>query len=83
MRTAPAMSRYSSRCAVGVTARVCALGSMKVWLDSGSDAASAWPMALSQPVTPPIFMMSIMARSLASAATEFAMPRANHQFSPV
>jgi hypothetical protein len=30
-----------------------------------------------------IFMMSIMARSLAPAATALAIPRGNHQFSPV
>ena len=29
VRTAPAMSRYSSQCAVGVTARTCALGSIE------------------------------------------------------
>ena len=34
-------------------------------------------------MTPPIFMRSSMARSQAPAAIALAMPRGNHQFSPV
>ena len=77
------MSRYSNQEAVGATAIPCALGSTKVWFDNGSAAASACAIAASQPVTPPIFMMSIIARSDAPAAMAFAIPCGNHQFSPV
>ena len=50
---APAVSRYSSQCAVGVTASRCALASTKMWLETGRLAASARPAARNQPVTPP------------------------------
>ena len=81
--TAPARSSHSSQCAVGVTGSRCALASTKMWLDTGSDAASACPIALSHPVIPPIFITSSIARSDAPAAIAFAMSRGNHQFSPV
>src|SRR6266404_7085857 len=42
-RIAPAKSRNSSQCAVGVTASIWALASANRWLDIGMDAASAWP----------------------------------------
>src|ERR1700736_2269738 len=58
--TMPARSRYSSQCAVGVTGSRWALVSMKMWLDIGSDAASARAAARSQPVMPPIFITSGM-----------------------
>ena len=40
-------------------------------------------MAPIQPVTPPIFIRSGMAKSLAPAAIALAMSATNHQFSPV
>ena len=49
-------------------------GSTKVWFDNGSAAASACAIAAIQPVTPPIFMMSTIARSDAPAAMAFAIP---------
>src|SRR6202034_4952913 len=52
-------------------------------LDNGRDAASAWPAADIHPVTPPILIVSTIARSLALAAMAFAIPRGDHQFSPV
>jgi hypothetical protein len=54
----------------GVTAAEWALASTKMWLDTGSDAAR--PAARAHPaVTPPIFMMSSMAKSEAPAAIAF------------
>src|SRR5262245_5022591 len=83
VRTAPARSRYSNQDAVGDDAMACALASTKVWFDNGSEAASACPAAEIQPVIPPIFPMSTIARSLAPAAMACAIPLGNHQFSPV
>ena len=77
--TLPAISKNSSQCAVGVMGRTCALGSMNKWLDTGMDAASASPIARSQPVMPPIFIRSGIAKSHASAAIALAMSEGNHQ----
>jgi hypothetical protein len=52
-------------------------------LEMGRLAASASAIAQSQPVMPPIFMMSGMARSEASASIACAMSARNQQFSPV
>jgi hypothetical protein len=68
------MSRYSNQKAISDTAITCALGSAKVWFDNDSAAASACAIAESQPVTPPIFMMSTIARSDAPAAMAFVIP---------
>ena len=56
---------------------------MKRWLETGTAAASACPIARSHPVMPPIFMTSGMQRSHAPAARARAMSWPNHQFSPV
>src|ERR1700737_2651583 len=83
VRTAPAMSRYSNQEAIGDTAITCALGSTKVGFDNGSAPASACAIAESQPVTPPIFMMSTIEKLDAPAAMAFAIPSGNPQFSPI
>ena len=56
-------SAYSSQCAVGVQHRRRALISGQRWLDTHMPFACASAAALSQPLTPPIFITSGITKS--------------------
>ncbi len=56
---------------------------MKRWLETGTPAAGRLRPTLVQPVTPPIFIRSGMAKSQAPSAKASAAPCGSHQFSPV
>lgn len=75
-------SAYSSQCAVGVQHSRRALISGHRWLDTRRPFACASVAALSQPVTPPIFITSGMTKSDARASMACCMSNVPHQFSP-
>jgi len=75
-------SAYSSQCAVGVQHRRRALISGQRWLDTRIPFACASVAALSQPLTPPIFITSGIRKSDACASMACSMSNVPHQFSP-
>ena len=75
-------SAYSSQCAVGVQHRRRALISGQRWLDTRILFACASVAALSQPVTPPIFITSSITKSDACASMACSRSNVPQQFSP-